>query len=267
MRLVVAVAIEKGGAGKTTTVGNIAAALAAGRPKRRVLCVDWDPQANLTRWLLPELPPGAHIGNVIARTLPLQDAVHTTPWGFDVLAGHQDLAGRTLDIMHEQETAQYRLREVLDSVRAGYDVVLVDCPPKLDILVVNALAAADALVIPMELSIFGADGLRNTQAAVKRAQQYLNPNLKLAGLVANRADLRTRHQEAVLNAMAAYARSQDIHLFEPAIPESVVLPEACYAHVPVRWYKTRNPMARACADAYGRIAQALLAVLKEAGVA
>lgn len=255
--LVIAFAVEKGGAGKTTTTGNLAAAMAAARPKRRVLCVDWDPQANLTRWLMPAVPSGAHIAGVVSETIDTTAAIHPTPWGFDLLAGHRELATRTPAMMAHPETANYYLRQILAPVRDAYDVVFVDCPPKLDLLSINALAAADALVIPVELGIFGADGLNNTLDAVQRTKLHLNTHLAVTGIVANKADLRTRHQTSVLEAIVRAAGERGLRLFQPPIPDSVVLQEACFHHVPIQAYRTRNRMGRECIAAYAKIASQL----------
>lgn len=254
--MVVSVAVEKGGAGKTTTTGNLAAAIAATRPHRKVLCVDWDPQANLTRWLLPSFPEGAHIANVVIESARPHAAVHSTPWAFDVLAGHRELAGRIANA--ERDLQHFQLRQVLEPLRSSYDLILIDCPPKLDLLSINALAAADAVLLPVELGIFGADGLTNTLDAIARARQHLNAHLSVAGIVANKADLRTRHQGAVLAAVRRAATERHIELYDPPVPNSIVLAEACYHHVPIQHYKTRNNMARHCADVYTQLARQLL---------
>lgn len=266
--VVVSVAVEKGGAGKTTTVGNLAAALAEIKPKRRVLCLDWDPQANLTRWLLPEVPKDAHLASVVDQLTAASEhvvdphrAVHQTDWGFAILAGHRLLADRVAAVPRGME--YFILRQVLTPLRDDYDIVLIDCPPRLDVFSLNALAAADQLVIPIELGLFGAEGLSNTLDTVNMVRRHLNTRLSVAGIVATKADLRTRHQEAVLAAIRQAAAQRHLRFFEPPVPQSIVLPEACYNHVPIQYYRTRNMMARQCTDVYAKIARELLKVLRE----
>jgi len=190
MGTVYAIANQKGGVGKTTTAVNVAACIA--EAGRRTLLADLDAQANATLGLgvAKDLRPNVY--DVLARGLPVDEAlVPTGTPGLTLLPAHPDLAGATMELPRVAGS-ETRLRDALASVRDAYDYTLLDCPPSLGPLTVNALVAADRVIVPVQAEYFALEGLAGLLDTLVLIQRELNPRLAVAGMLLTMHDGRTR---------------------------------------------------------------------------
>jgi chromosome partitioning protein len=246
---VVAVANQKGGVGKTTTVVNLGAYLALGV---RVLVVDLDPQANATSSL--GLDPGNLTGSTYEGLLgeaPLSDIIVSSGRDqLDLAPASRALAGAQIELV-EMSNREHRLRLALAGVRDRYDVVLIDCPPSLGILTLNALVAADLLLAPVQCEYLALEGLAQLMETIELVRATLNPRLELLGMLMTMYDPRTRLSAQVVDEVRRHFPQRT---FETVIPRSVRLSEAPSFGKPVLEYE---PTSRG-AVAYADLAQELI---------
>ncbi len=223
MKRVIAVANQKGGVGKTTTAVNLAASLAATR--RQVLLIDLDPQGNattgcgvdksqLTRGTLEVLLGECTAADAI---LPLASA------GMSLLPANQDLTAAEVRLLAVEHGRELRLREALRPVRGGYDVVLIDCPPSLNILTVNALIAADSVLIPMQCEFYALEGLSALVATIEQIRGAANPQLEIEGILRTMYDPRNNLAIAVGAQLTEHFGDK---VFRTVVPRNVRLAEA-----------------------------------------
>ena len=219
---IVAFANQKGGVGKTTTAVNSAVSLA--QRGYRVLIVDSDPQGNATSSLgVDKLTVGHSIYDVLVDGLPLCDAIDATDRpGLDLVAATPMLAGAEIELVATggRET---RLREALAELLPRYDVVLIDCPPSLGLLTVNALTAARSVVVPIQCEFLALEGLGQLMTTVDRVKRGLNPSLDVAGVLMTMFDARTRLSAHVVDEVRRYFPHR---MFGTVVPRSVRLAEA-----------------------------------------
>ena len=239
MTRVLAVCNQKGGVGKTTTAVNLAATLA--RAKRTVLLVDLDPQGNATTGCglqKAELERGA--AEVLLGDAALAEArADAARGGFAVLPGGPDLTAAELGLLG-RERREHRLREALAG--AGDDYVLIDCPPALNILTVNALAAADAALVPTQCEYYALEGLDSLLATIRRIGETANPGLRLAGVLRTMYDTRNNLAREVSETLC---RRLGDRVFRTVIPRNVTLAEAPSHGMPVTAYRAASPGATA----------------------
>jgi chromosome partitioning protein len=238
---VVAVANQKGGVGKTTTAVNLSAYLAQGV---RVLLVDLDPQANATSSLGLEAGERSTYDVLIGQA-PLREViVYGARPNLDLAPASRALAGAQVELVDLPER-EHRLRQALDEVRDGYDVIIVDCPPSLGILTLNALVAADLLLAPVQCEYLALEGVGQLMETIELVRATLNPRLELLGMLMTMYDPRTRLSSQVVDEVRRHFPERT---FETVIPRSVRLSEAPSHGKPVLEYEPTSRGASAYAD-------------------
>jgi chromosome partitioning protein len=244
--IVVGIANQKGGVGKTTTTVSLAAALA--QRGVRTLVVDLDPQGNATTGLglrAEEGDPSTY--GVLVDDVPLLDAVQSTDVdGLDVLPSSLDLAGAEVELV-PAFSRELRLRRALEGATDRYDVVLVDCPPSLGLLTINALVAAHQVLVPIQCEYYALEGLGQLMRTVQLVSDNLNRELELGGVVLTMFDGRTNLSQQVVDEVRAYFGDQ---AYETVIPRTVRLSEAPSFGQPITVF---DPSSRG-ARAYQRLA-------------
>ena len=198
MARIITICNAKGGVGKTTTAINLGAYLAA--LGKYVLLVDMDSQANATGGLGISIPiDHENIYHAIVNDQnPLSMIKRTTIFGFDVLPATQALAGATVELVSMDER-EYRLRKALNSLRTNYDYILIDCPPSLGMLTVNALTAGDNVIIPVQCEYYALEGLGQLLHAIDLIKQSLNPDLQVLGVLLTMYDKRIQLNRHIFN--------------------------------------------------------------------
>lgn len=250
MSKIISVVNQKGGVGKTTTSMNFAAALA--ELGFFVLLVDMDPQANATSGFgiaHRELESGIY--EALARTKRLHDVVLNTPHeGLRILPATENLAGANVELVNV-ENREYKLSELLAEAQHAYDYIIIDCPPSLGLLTLNALVAADELLIPVQAEYYALEGLGQLLETIELIRDHLKPELSVLGAVITMFDKRTRLSEDVLNELYKYFPDT---IFRSVIPRTVRLAEAPSFGQSIFHYDPKGKGARA----YERLAREVL---------
>jgi chromosome partitioning protein len=235
MAKTIAIANQKGGVGKTTTAVNLAAAL--GRLNRRVLLIDVDPQANATSGVgVPRGSVQRNIYHVLVLQEPIGNVVLPTDFGFQVVPSDRDLAGAEIELI-DLPDRELILRSAVDPILGDFDYILLDCPPALNLLTLNALVAANSLLIPIQCEYYALEGvseLFNTLAQVRRS---LNPQLEIEGLLLTMFDERNNLSSAVAAELRGFYTGL---VFDTIIPRNVRLAEAPSYGKPVLYYDERS---------------------------
>jgi chromosome partitioning protein len=239
MGKIIAVVNQKGGVGKTTTAVNLTACLK--ELGLKVLMCDFDPQANASSGLgLDKRKIKKTVYDVVINGTPVREAIVSTKFG-DVLPASADLAGAGVELMSTNPPT-HQLKLALDPIKDQYDVIFIDCPPSLEMLTLNGLCAAEAIVVPVQCEYFALEGLSDLMATLRMVKRRMNPTLELFGVVLTMFDGRTNFSNQVAEEVRRHFPGK---VFACVIPRNVRLAEAPSHGIPVMNYDKYSRGAKA----------------------
>ena len=239
MGKILAVVNQKGGVGKTTSAVNLTAALT--ELGLKVLLCDFDPQANATSGMgLDKRKIKYSVYDVTINDVPAEQAVVKTKYG-DVLPSAADLAGATVELINESGRER-KLGAALETVRGNYDLILIDCPPSLEMLTLNGLCAADGILVPVQCEYYALEGLSDLMSTLRTVKRKLNPRLEIFGVALTMFDGRTNFSTQVAQEVRRHFPGR---VFTTVIPRNIRLAEAPSHGIPVTFYDRSSRGAKA----------------------
>lgn len=250
MGRIIAIANQKGGVGKTTTAINLSACLA--EKGQRVLVIDIDPQGNTTSGLgIAKDNVDNTIYEVMLQEIDISDAICKDIFeNLDIIPSNVNLAGAEIDLI-DIENREYILKNAINTVRNNYDYVILDCPPSLSMLTVNAMTAADTVLVPIQCEYYALEGLSQLIHTIDLVQQRLNPNLLIEGVVFTMYDVRTNLSNQVVENVR---NNLDAKIYDTLIPRNIRLAEAPSYGLPINLYDSKS----AGAESYRLLAKEVI---------
>jgi chromosome partitioning protein len=223
MAKIISIANQKGGVGKTTTAVNLSGALAY--LGRKVLLIDMDPQGNASRSVgIDAADVNESLYHVLTGQAQIENVIRPTSLrNMFVLPASMELAGADLEIASSFQDKQYRLKKQLDRVSANYDYVIIDCPPSLGLLNVNALVASNSVLIPLQCEYYAMEGLAQLLSTIRKIKQTMNSDIEIEGVLLTMADFRTKFANEVASEIRKFFKEK---VYETSIPRQVKLSEA-----------------------------------------
>ena len=251
MGRLIAIANQKGGVGKTTTAINLSASLAIS--EQHTLLIDCDPQGNTTAGLgFPKDPARRTLYNALVLGEPLERViVKTQVEGLELLPADKNLVGAGVELV-SSVNREYQLRNLLQQIKDNYAFILMDCPPALDLLTLNALTAADSVLVPIQCEYLALEGVSELLDTLMRIRRTLNPNLAIEGILLTMYDERTTLSKQVASDLRSFFGTQ---IFQSIIPRNVRLAEAPSHGKPIHFYDIHSRGA----EAYINLAKEVIA--------
>ena len=227
-----AICNQKGGVGKTTTAVNLSATLVENN--QRVLLIDMDPQGNSTSGVgIDKDMITANINDVLLKKHKIEECIYPTSFGIDVVPATIDLAMVDFELATSMEDKQKRLKDALDTIKDNYDFILIDCPPSLGLLNINALVACDSVIVPVQCQYYALEGLISLLSTIRKIQSSVNSKLNIEGVLLTMFDARTKLDNEVSIEVRKFFKER---VYDVSIPQSIKIPMSQRKGKPITYF-------------------------------